>query len=127
MCAIQSILLKSSLAFIASKGLFVLLHRETFLFFVAIQNPLYIVRENTTLYNNVGIFVGMPFPCLRITTSHALMKRIYFLLKLCTHIRVFVVRWIYSHTHILTKLSTLFFFVRDGIKNCYCQENAINH
>ena len=42
MCAIQSILLKSSLAFIVSKGLFVLLHRETFLFFVAIQNnPLY--------------------------------------------------------------------------------------
>ena len=45
MCAIQSISLKSSLAFIVSKGLFVLLHRETFLFFVAIQNPLYIYCE----------------------------------------------------------------------------------
>ena len=113
MCAIQSILLKSSLAFIVSKGLFVLLHRETFLFFVAIQNPLYtiyIARENTTLQNNnVGIFVGMPLPCLLSTTVHVLMQRIYLLLKLCTHIRVFVLQKMYSHTHTSTKLSTLFF------------------
>ena len=39
MCHV-SILLKSSLAFIVSKGLFVLLHRETFLFFCSNTEPI---------------------------------------------------------------------------------------
>ena len=129
MCAIQSISLKSSLAFIVSKGLFVLLHRETFLFFVAIQNPLYIYCE--------GKYNVVQQQCRHICGHAASLPSHYF----CSCIDAKDISSFNNYVHILgclfsikcilihlsTKLSTLSSFVRRDKRLCYCQEDAINH
>ena len=123
-----SILLKSSLAFIVSKGLFVLLHRETFLFlqqyityYIHCEGKYYVVQQQCR--HICGHAVSLPsyyyLSCIDAKDISS-FKTMYTYQGVCS------LQDIFSYTYIY-KTFNIILFVRDGIKDCYCQLNAINH